>query len=293
MRVLILGANGMLGHKVYQKFAGKYDTYATFRTEDSYKKHDFFDKNKAIVCSPVADIEILRNVLSDIKPHYVINCTGITKQQSLSEITIKMISVNSLFPQRLSFICENAGIKVIHISTDCVFSGKKGYYNEDDFTDADDTYGRTKFMGEVIDKKHVLTIRTSIIGRELRTSYGLLEWFLSQTGGTVKGYVNAIFTGFTTITLVDIISNIMERHPELNGLYHISSDPINKYELLNLIRSEFKLDINVKPYEDFFCDRSLDSSKFRKETGFAPETWGKMIKKMADENEQYEEWRKL
>jgi dTDP-4-dehydrorhamnose reductase len=292
MRVLILGGSGMLGHKMYQKFKNRHDTFVTIRNYKQYRKYNLFQEDKVIEPFSVEDNKNIQNVMDKLHPDYVINCIGITKHQSISNNPIQMITVNSLFPHRLSLICDKIGVKLIHISTDCVFSGKKGGYKENDFADADDLYGRTKFLGEVKDIKNTLTIRTSIIGRELRTSFGLIEWFLSQNGGSVKGFKNAVFSGFTTSVLTDIITDILEKHSELYGLYHISAEPINKYELLNLVKEKFNLNIEIKPYDEFYCDRSLDSSKFRKKTGFISLSWEYMIDGLFAENRQYEEWRK-
>lgn len=177
---------------------------------------------------------------------------------------------------------------MIHISTDCVFSGKKGNYQESDQSDAEDLYGRTKFLGEVTDHPYIITLRTSIIGRELTTRLGLIEWFLSQKDGdTIRGYKRAIFTGFTTDELSRIIMNAVIPHPELTGLYHISSDPINKYDLLQMVNQTFRRKINIVPDEDFFMDRSLSSTLFRQATGYQPPSWPEMIQEMAKDVQIY------
>lgn len=284
MRILVLGGNGMLGHRVYQKLKNRHDTFVTLRNYKQFKEYNLFQRDKVIESFTVESNENIQNVLEKVHPNYVINCIGITKHQSISNNPIQMITVNSLFPHNLSLICDKIGAKLIHISTDCVFSGKKGGYKEDDFADADDLYGRTKFLGEVKDMKNTLTIRTSIIGRELRTSLGLLEWFLNQNGCSVKGFKNAVFSGFTTGVLADIIIDILEKHSGIYGLYHISAEPINKYELLNLIKKKFNLNIEIIPDEEFYCDRSLDCSKFRKKTGFIPLSWEQMIDGLLAEN---------
>ena len=177
---------------------------------------------------------------------------------------------------------------MIHISTDCVFSGKKGNYLESDQSDAEDLYGRSKFLGEVAYPPHSITLRTSIIGRELKTRLGLIEWFLSQKDkDTIRGYKRAIFTGFTTDELSRIIMNKVIPNPELTGLYHVSSDPINKYDLLQIANQAFDRNINILPDEDFFMDRSLDSTRFRQITGYQPPSWLEMIQEMAKDQSFY------
>ena len=200
------------------------------------------------------------------------------------------IEANALFPHRLANVCNGLDIRLIHISTDCVFSGRKGGYTEESRSDAQDLYGRTKFLGEVSYGK-ALALRTSIIGRELNSQHGLLEWFLSQEGKKVKGYKKAIYSGFTTQVLCGIVLDIIERHKGLKGLYNVSSEPIDKFSLLSLIKDVYKLNIGIERYEDFVCDRSLDSTKFRMVTGFIPPTWREMIVDMHNDPIPYNIWR--
>jgi len=200
------------------------------------------------------------------------------------------ISLNALLPHRVSLICRAAKIRMIHISTDCVFSGKKGNYLESDKSDAEDLYGRSKFLGEVAYSPHSITLRTSIIGRELKTRLGLIEWFLSQKDGdTIRGYKHAIFSGFTTDELSRIIMSNIIPYPELTGLYHVSSDPINKYNLLQIANQVFGRRINILPDEDFFMDRSLDSTRFRQATGYQPPSWPEMIQELAKDSHFYDQ----
>lgn len=199
--------------------------------------------------------------------------------------------LNAIFPHRLAEIAGITGARLINISTDCVFDGKKGNYNEEDLPDATDVYGKSKNLGEVTGN-NCLTLRTSIIGRELQTNHSLVEWFLSNRGKKVKGFVNAVYSGFPTIVLADIIAALIENHKNLSGLYHVSSEPINKYELLRLINEAYQAGVEIEPFDDFRIDRSLDSTKFRKETGIFPADWPEMIKRMADDKTPYDEWRK-
>ncbi len=217
-----------------------------------------------------------------------VNAVGVIKQVPLAKNVITTLSVNSIFPHQLNELSEKFQFRLINISTDCVFSGEKGNYSESDLADAHDLYGKSKYLGEVV-AGSCLTLRTSIIGRELKTSNSLVEWFLSNRGRSVKGFVNAIYTGFPTVVLADILSNIIENYPNLCGLYHVSSEPINKFNLLNHINEAYQAEIKIEPFEDFVIDRSLDSNKFRKATGFEPINWDEMIRRMAADNTIYQE----
>lgn len=288
-KVLVLGGEGMLGHKAYQILSQEYDTYATFLDfSEIHRKTGIFDEQKALPKINVFEFDILKKALDKVQPDFIINCIGMIKQRDGSKIPRVTIYLNSLFPHLLAEYCERAGPKLIHVSTDCVFSGKKGGYREEDFPDAEDLYGRTKFLGEVNYGK-ALTLRTSLIGRELFSNISLVEWFLSQEHKTVPGYVNAIFSGLTTIAFAREVKRMVSEFPELKGLYHLSAEKINKFQLLNLIKASFKLDIDIQPGYDFFCDRSLDSGKYRSLTKFVPPSWEEMIREMSLDPTPY--WR--
>jgi dTDP-4-dehydrorhamnose reductase len=213
--------------------------------------------------------------LAEIKPDVVINCVGIIKQLAAAKNPLTAITINSLFPHRLALACKVAGSRLIHISTDCVFSGMKGNYTEEDFSDAADLYGRTKFLGEV-DYPHCVTLRTSIIGHELKGCYSLIDWFLAQAG-RVNGYTGAIYSGFTTVEMASIIADYVIPNPSLSGLHHVSSEPISKYELLCLVAEFYGKQVEITPFDDFHCDRSLDSRRFRAITGYIPPSWREMV----------------
>ena len=289
---MIIGGTGMLGHKAYQVFDPLFETWTTIRS--SKKKVatlPFFDLAKVIENVDVDDIESVREAMNRVAPDVVLNCVGIVKQLREVETPSRTIAINALFPHLLCDLCEESGIRLIHVSTDCVFSGKEGNYEENSQPDAYDLYGRTKLLGEV-QGKHSLTLRTSMIGREIERSIGLVEWFLSQRGGKVQGYRRVSFSGFTTQALASIIRDVILEYPDLTGLYHVSSDPINKFDLLCLMKDVMGLDIEVEPYDEYFCDRSLDSGKFRSLTGFLPPPWKVMIERLALETQHYEAWRK-
>ncbi len=290
-KVLVLGCNGMLGHKLYQVLAPVYDVTGTVRgAYRGISRYDFFEESRIITGVNALEISGVDGAIEKAHPDVVINCIGIVK--ALEEKSGRLLNVwlNAVLPHQLYEICRVKNVRLIHISTDCVFSGKKGGYREDDPSDAEDIYGKTKYLGEVSDPG-ALTIRTSFIGRELSGANGLLEWFLANKGGKVEGYTNAIFSGFPTLHLAGIIADVIANHKNLSGLYHVSSEPISKYKLLTLINQAMRLNIDVKEYPDFHCDRSLDATRYRQATGFRPPAWEQMLEEMARDAAQYLKWR--
>jgi len=279
--VLILGATGMLGHALFDLFSDRedMDVYAAVRSIEGLST--LFPQNllPRILKDVSADeFDSVMNVLSEVKPDVVINCIGIIKQLPEAKDPVTSISINALFPHKLAALCKASGVRMIHLSTDCVFSGTKGMYTEDDQPDATDLYGRSKLLGEV-DYPHCVTLRTSIIGHELKGKYGLVEWFLEQEG-KVKGFANAIFSGFPTVEIANIISEYIIPNKELKGLYHVSSHRISKYDLLRLVAERYGKKIEVEKYDGLRCDRSLDSSRFRKATGYNPPSWHELVDRM-------------
>jgi len=290
MKILILGGSGMLGHKLWINLRQEHEVWVTVRqTYSPFPERPEFPVNYVRTDVDASNFDQVTRALASIQPDLVINCIGLIKQMGhLARDPVISISLNALLPHRISLICRAAKIRMIHISTDCVFSGKKGNYLESDQSDAEDLYGRSKFLGEVAYPPHSITLRTSIIGRELKTHLGLIEWFLSQKDGdTIHGYKRATFSGFTTHELSRVIMNEVIPHPELTGLYHVSSDPINKYDLLQMTNQAFGKKINILPDENFFMDRSLDSTRFRQATGYQPPSWAEMIQEMTQDSQFY------
>ncbi len=282
----------MLGHKLVQILQNRFDVRATLRSVFSrYEYLKLFSSEKIFELIDVCNFEKVGEILTNLKPDVVINAVGIIKQMPTSKDVINTLTINSIFPQKLGQTAGKLNYRLITISTDCVFDGKKGNYTEEDVSDAVDLYGKSKNLGEVTGE-NCLTLRTSIIGREIETSHSLIEWFINNRGGRVKGFKKAIYTGFPTIILADIIGNIIENFPDLQGLYHLSSEPINKFDLLKLVKKAYKLRITIEADEDFEIDRSLDSTKLRKEIGFEPQTWEDMIRIMAEDSTPYNFWRK-
>ncbi len=287
MKILILGGSGMLGHRLWINLSKTHETWITIRGEPE-KFPDLPEFPHQYIRGDVdaLNFDQVTRALASIQPDLVINCIGLIKQMGhIARDPIFSISLNALLPHRVSLICRTARIRMIHISTDCVFNGKKGNYTEDDPSDAEDLYGRTKFLGEV-SYPHTITLRTSIVGREIKNRLGLIEWFLAQTG-EIKGYKKAIYTGFTTDELSNIILNYVIPRPDLSGVYHVSSYPISKYDLLLLAKDAFHHDVSINPNESFILDRSLDSSRFRKATSYIPPTWKEMIFTMANNASLY------
>jgi dTDP-4-dehydrorhamnose reductase len=251
-----------------------------------------FDAGRALGGVATEDFDSVRRAFAAVRPEVVVNCIGVVKQDAAAKDPYTSISVNALFPHQLVRAGREIGFRLIHLSTDCVFSGRKGNYTELDTSDAEDLYGRTKLLGEV-DYENCLTIRTSMIGRELSGSHGLVEWFLSQAGQRVRGFKRAVFSGFTTGALAESIADLIEQHAELSGVWHVAAEPINKFDLLTLIKQSYNLDIQIEADETFACDRSLNASRFREATGFRAPSWQNMIERMAEDPTPYEEIRRI
>jgi dTDP-4-dehydrorhamnose reductase len=286
--ILILGATGMLGHTLFAQLSKREDlnVHATVRAHGCLNAIAETLRGKIIANVDADNLDSILKVLAEVKPDVVINCIGIIKQLEAAKDPVTSIAINSLFPHRLALACKAAVCRLIHISTDCVFSGAKGNYSESDFADATDLYGRTKFLGE-LDYPHCLTLRTSIIGHELKGCYSLIDWFLAQEG-QVKGYTNAIYTGFPTIEMARIIAEYVIPNSRLNGLYQVSSEPISKYELLQLVARQYRKQIEILPFDDFHCNRSLDSARFSAVTGYVAPPWQDMVAAMCCSHESKE-----
>ena len=281
-KVLILGGTGMLGHMLFTQLSLQkdLDVYATARTSSGLRQWFPPDLVKKIRADVDADnFDTIIRAFASIRPDIVINCIGLIKQLPMASDPLSAITINSLLPHRISMICRSAGARMIHISTDCVFDGKKGNYTKTDPSNADDLYGRSKFLGEVAYPPHCLTLRTSIIGHELKGKFGLIEWFLAQKE-KVNGFTHAIYSGFPTVELAHIITEYILPNKDLNGVYHVSSDPISKYDLLKLVAKRYGKQIKIEPYNNFYQDRSLDSSVFRRLTGYMPPSWPELVDKM-------------
>ena len=281
MKFLVLGASGMAGHMI-----------TLYLTENG---HDVtgFDLKKISYCKSIVgdarDTDYLKKIIDEGRFDSIINCVGILNQfaEQYKELAVFL---NSYLPHFLAKITDDTKTHIIHMSTDCVFSGHTGNYAEDDLSDAEDLYGKTKFLGEV-DYPGCLTIRTSIIGRELNTAHGLVEWFLSQEGKTVPGYKKAIFSGLTTFSLSEIISKIISDYPDIRGIRQIASEPISKYDLLNLVKKTYGLTTAIEPDVTVINNRTLNAEKFKRETNIKIPSWEYMIDQMHRDSTPYEKMR--
>lgn len=288
MKVLVFGAAGMLGHKLYQRLSSRFDVAATIRGEfSSIGRFGIFDPTKIIENIDVRDRSSVESAIVAARPDVVINAVGVIKQLPSAKDVITTLEINAIFPHRLAELGAKYGFRTISVSTDCVFDGVKGHYTESDIPNATDLYGKSKALGELTDE-NCLTLRTSIIGRELGTSHSLVDWFLSNRGGSVKGFTRAIYSGFPTIVFADIIGDLVANRPELSGLYQVASQPINKFELLKLVNSAYDANIEIVPENDFAIDRSLDAAKFNELIGFKPAPWPELVARMAADETDYD-----
>jgi dTDP-4-dehydrorhamnose reductase len=284
LRLLILGGSGMLGHQLWRGLHEQHETWVTLRRPVAdFAEHNLFDKAKAIQVDDITDDEALGRVLAQTKPEAVINCVGLIKQRDEASDEALTRRVNAEFPHHLAKRCGETGARLIHFSTDCVFAGTKGNYTETDRPDATDLYGQSKHQGEVADA-HCVTLRISVIGHELGTDLALLDWFLSQHGQTVSGFSQAIYSGFTTLEMTRIIEQILTRHTELSGVWHVASEPISKFDLLQLCSEKLGWEGVIEPSDDFVCDRSLNADRFNQATGYTPPSWEAMISELAQQS---------
>lgn len=277
-RVLVLGAAGMLGSTVLRFFAerGRYAVVGSVRARRNVVPAELRDC--VVEGVDAADFEQVARLLDSTRPDVVINCIGVVKQLAQAADPLVALPINSLLPHRLARHCEARGARLLHVSTDCVFSGKKGMYTEADPSDAEDLYGRSKLLGEV-DYPNAVTLRTSIIGHELVGAHGLLEWFLAQSN-RVLGYTKVVFSGLPTVEIALVMHDFILETAALRGVYHVSSDPITKYSLLQLISRAYGHNIEIEPDDRIAIDRSLDSTRFRAATGYVPPPWQELVDRM-------------
>lgn len=280
MKILVLGASGMIGSAMVRVLGenSAWEIFGTLRSADAKR---FFLPAVAGKLLPGVDIDnqdALLRVFLQVRPDVVINCIGLTKHHKESDDPVLAIPINALLPHRIAEVCAVARARLIHVSTDCVFSGLKGSYVEGDPADARDVYGKTKFLGEV-DYPHAVTLRTSTIGHEFQSTHGLLEWFLSQEG-KCKGFERAIFSGLPSTVFAQVVRDVVIPRTDLSGLYHVGAEAINKYELLRLIAKVYGKSIEVIRDESFAIDRSLDSGLFSRKTGYIAPSWPELIQSM-------------
>jgi dTDP-4-dehydrorhamnose reductase len=296
MEILVLGGTGMLGHKMFQRLRKRLpETFCTIRgsVRDAALEHiELFQDGNVCEHVDVADYAPLQRLLRDHQPKVIVNCVGVVKQRREAQEALPSILANALLPHQLAGTCSAWGGRLIHISTDCVFDGRRGGYRETDTTDAEDLYGRSKALGETV-AENALTLRTSIIGRELFHFQSLLEWFLAQDHARVRGYQRAMYSGTTTSELAAVVGDIIKEHPRLTGLYQVTGPTVSKYELLLRLRDAYALDVEIIPDNECFCDRSMNGEKFCAATGYVSPGWPQLAKELAGDETPYEQWRRL
>ena len=292
-KVMVLGGAGMLGHKMFQVLRERFEgVFCTVRKEvrkPPFDRVELLQGDDVVSGVDVTDFPMLEEILSAYQPDYLVNCVGVIKQRAEAVSPIPSITINSLLPHKLAQMTARWDGRVIHFSTDCVFSGKRGGYTEEDHSDAEDLYGKTKFLGEVA-VANALTLRTSIIGRELTEHRSLLDWLLTQNHKTVHGYRKVIYSGVTTNHLAEVVASIIHGHPGLNGLYHVVSEPISKYDLLCLLSKVYCLDILIEPDDLEMSDRSMKCDRLRREIAYECPPWPVLARQLAEDNTPYEKW---
>jgi dTDP-4-dehydrorhamnose reductase len=300
MRILILGGDGMLGHRLLMHLQQQeHDVRVTLRQQLAdyyYAQYGLFTQENSYTGVEVRDMGRLLEVMADFHPEAVVNAVGIIKQRGEAKEAIPSLEINSILPHRLALLCNATGARLVHMSTDCVFSGCRGNYTEDDVADAEDLYGRTKLLGEV-SQPGCVTLRTSIIGLELsrkkKKKTGLIEWFLAQRG-EIRGFTKAVYTGLTTAEMSRVIERVLLEHPELSGLWQVASAPINKYDLLVRFSEVLgRRDIEIIPDDAVKIDRSLVPVAFEKATGYSAPGWDEMLEELGAEVHQRQKREKV
>lgn len=280
MKVLVFGISGMLGSTIFKYLSRneQFEVYGTVRGETA--PAIFQDSTRIIKNIDACQFDHLKRAFDTVNPNVVINCIGAIKQLDEGNNPLQAIPLNALLPHMLADLCKQSKARLIHFSTDCVFSGDKGEYREEDTPDAYDVYGRSKLLGEV-DYEPALTLRTSIIGHELSGNKSLISWFLSQEG-EVKGFARAMYSGLPTIEVAELAERIILEHPDLMGLYHVASNPISKYDLLCKVKDAYGKQINIVKTEDFIVDKTLNADRFNKQISYSPPDWTILVNKMRD-----------
>ena len=294
-RLLILGARGMLGHTLCHLLpkAG-HEVVGTVRQDpaDLDGFGEVYGQCRLVGPVDVLDDNDLEQVVREIQPDALVNCIGVVKQLKEAASPLLSVGINAYLPHKLARLAEQTHSRLVHISTDCVFSGSRGNYTEDDLSDATDLYGRSKALGETVEtESRAVTLRTSFIGRELhRPTHGLIEWFLTQRSKQIRGFTRAIYTGLTSRELARVIDRVTREHRNLTGTWQVASRPINKHDLLVKLRDAMGLDIDIQPNGEFACDRSLSNARFAEATGYEPPDWDAMISELAGEPLPYDNW---
>ena len=281
-KILVVGASGMLGHEAIRMLAPDFEVWGACRNPSALPDLGI-PADRLLDDLDATDRECPYRLIDAVRPDLVINAVGIVKQRADAKAAIPSVEVNSLWPHLLADACDRRGARMVHVSTDCVFSGSRGGYTEADVPDAFDLYGRSKLLGELTDRENAITLRTSIIGWQIGAPTGLVGWFAAHRDEPLKGFTKAIFSGLTTRALTEVIRDVVMPDPTLSGLWQVSVEPIDKYTLLTDLASHLGWDVDITPSEDLVIDRSLDSSRFRERTGWIPPSWDEMLADLAAE----------
>lgn len=278
MKILVLGATGLLGNTMFRVFsqAGNLAVYGTVRSAAAEIHFTPALASRLITVENLENAKQLSTLLDEISPDLLINCLALPRAQA--QDPSRLITVFSLLPRLLQHLCRERDIRLIQIGSDGVFSGKRGGYTERDLPDPDNPYGVAKLLGEV-DGSNVLTLRTSIIGPELATKGGLLSWFLHQET-ECRCYTRVIYSGFPAVVLAQITRDVILPNIGLNGIYHVAAEPVSKFDLLDLVRQQYGKQIRMIPDDSVVIDRSLSAERFRLATGYTPPSWPEMIASM-------------
>ncbi len=290
MKILVVGAGGMIGHKMVQSLTPDFsETYGTIRRPFAdYQKFSVFAANRIFDGVDVLNFSNLEKILNDLKPSVILNCVGVTLRKPEIQDLHHCLELNSFLPHRLKCWAAQNGARVVHFSTDCVFDGADGDYSEYSQPTAKDNYGRTKYLGEIADSPHCLTLRGSMIGRELFGKTELLEWTLAQRGKAVKGFGRVIYSGTTTVEMGRLVRSLLGRATFLSGIFQVSSTPISKYALLEKINKFYRLELNLTEDCNYVSNKVLLSTKLKAATGFVCPSWDEMIEKLVADRTIYE-----
>ena len=283
MKILILGADGMIGHKIAHSLEDDFELILTSRKSISVDSLGITN-GKLILHNLITDS--LDTLLDDITPDVIINCVGITTRRGVEENISHTKFLNSGLPHKLNFWVSSNSKKLIHFSTDCVFSGSKGNYHDYDMLDAEDIYGTTKAAGEV-DGPNTLTIRCSMIGRELYNFTELFEWLIKNKNKKIEGYSKVFYSGITTVRMGKILNQILKQKLNLSGVYNISSVPISKFDLLIKLSNAFSLNVDINENKNIKSNKILISKKFTEITGMYPSNWDDLISEFKVDCEKF------
>lgn len=280
--ILVVGASGMLGHEAIRVLAPDFEVWGACRNPEELPDLGA-PRSHMLGGLDATDPQSAYTLLDKIQPDLVINAVGIVKQRADAKAAIPSVQVNSLWPHVLADACERTGARMVHVSTDCVFSGSRDGYAESDVPDAFDLYGRSKLLGEVTDRDNVITLRTSVIGWQLGMPTGLVGWFAGHRNEPLQGYAKAVFSGLTTTALTRVVRDVVLPDASLSGLWHLSAEPIDKHTLLITLAEHLGWDVDITPVDEPAIDRSLDSTRFRERTGWTPPSWDAMLEELARE----------